>query len=141
MPFRHAAPISRPVLNLPGAWVSHLRGKIARLVAVLALVAGLIGAALPTTAGAMPTTPAETQHMAMDCDHQKQPQAPAQHHLPGTDNCCIANVCAMSVALPVLPSSVALPAFAGRSDYARPVLLQPAGITAAPIPHPPKSNA
>jgi hypothetical protein len=120
--------------------VSHLRGKFARLVALLALIAGLIGAAVPGSAATPAASPAETHHMAMDCDHESRQTAPA-HHFPGTDDCCVANVCAMSLALPATSTGMALPAFAGQPDYDLPVLHPPAGIVTAPIPHPPKRLA
>jgi hypothetical protein len=47
----------------------------------------------------------------------------------------------MTLALPVAPSGMARPAFAGRTDYVLPVLHRRAGIVAAPLPHPPKSRA
>ncbi len=117
--------------------MAHLRGKFARLVALLALIAGLIGAAVPVAA--TPAT-AKTHHVAMDCDHENGQPAPAQH-FPGTDGCCLANVCAMSLALPAASTGIALPAFAGRPDYDLPNLNPPAGIVTAPIPHPPKRLA
>jgi len=104
------------------------------------LVAGLIGATVPGVTAASPAKPAETHHMAMDCDHESGQPAPV-HHLPGAADCCVANVCAMSLALPAAASGMALPAFVGRSDYDLPILHQPVGIVAAPIPHPPKSQA
>lgn len=122
--------------------MSHLRGKFARLVALLALIAGLIGAAVPAVAAtpAADMQHAEMHHMAMDCDHGSRPPAPA-HQFPGAADCCVANVCAMSLALPATSCGVALPAFAGSPDYDLPNLYQPVGIVTAPIPHPPKSQA
>jgi hypothetical protein len=116
--------------------VAHFRGQCARLVALLALIAGLIGIPAPSSAA----KPAETHHMTMDCDHESPQPAPA-HHFPGADDCCVANLCAMSLALPAASSAMALPAFAGRPDYDLPNLQQPAGIVTAPLPHPPKSPA
>jgi hypothetical protein len=120
--------------------VSHLRGKFARLVALLALIAGLIGAAVPAVAASPAVKPAEAHHIAMDCDHGSRPPAPT-HPFPGAADCCVANVCAMSLALPATASGVDLPAFAGRPDYDLPNLDPPAGIVTAPIPHPPKRRA
>ena len=117
--------------------VSHLRGKFARLVALLALIAGLIGAALPSAA-----TPAEPvrMHAAMDCDQGSHHPAP-KHQLPGGGECCIVSVCAMGLALPAVPSGIALPGSLEALGYDRLVLLQPLGIVTTPIPHPPKSFA
>jgi hypothetical protein len=118
--------------------VRSLRGKIARCLALLALIAGLIGAAAPATMAA-PARPAE-KHAAMDCDHGGHPQIPIRH-LPGTNDCCMVNVCAMSLALLATPTGVELPACSELPGYDLRVPLAPAGIVAAPLPHPPKSFA
>jgi uncharacterized protein involved in copper resistance len=126
--------------------MSHLRGKFARLVALIALLAGLIGTAVPGFAAAMPAeahsavTDSAMAHSAMDCDHATHHQAPVRH-LPGADDCCVVNFCAMSLALPAAASGVALPAFAEMPGYDLPVERQPAGIVTAPLPRPPKAIA
>jgi hypothetical protein len=126
--------------------MSHLRGKFARLVALLALLAGLIGTAVPGFAAIMPAEAhsamarAAMARAAMDCDHATRHQAPVRH-FPGADDCCVVNVCAMSLALPAATSGVALPAFAEMPGYDLPAEHQPAGIVTAPLPHPPKSIA
>ncbi len=75
----------------------------------------------------------------MDCDGATHKPAPRPHAPAG--DCCMVNVCAMSLALPVAPSGVTMPVFARRTGYALRTLRQPDGIVAAPIPHPPKSRA
>jgi hypothetical protein len=119
--------------------VSDLRGNFARLLALLALMTGLIGSAMPGLAATMPARPAAA-HMAMDCDHGSHHKAPTQR-LPGAGDCCMVSVCAMSLALPAVPSGVAQPAFSALPGYPLAVQRRPADIVAAPIPHPPKSIA
>lgn len=113
-----------------------LRGKTLRLIALLALIAGLFAPVAPSFAAA---EPAAQMHAGMDCGvgHERMPV----RHAPSAMDCCVANICAMNLALPATPSGIALPGIPERSRYALPGLLQPAGIVAAPIPHPPKSNA
>jgi hypothetical protein len=120
-------------------WVSRLRGKIARFLAFLALIAGLLAPAMPGGALAAPIAPAAA-HAVMDCAGGSHQKAPARH-LPGAVDCCIAAVCAMNLALPATPTGLAPLPFAGRPDYDLRATPQPAGIEPAPIPHPPKSAA
>jgi len=119
--------------------MTGFRGKCARLLALLALLAGLLGAAMPGLAA--PAAPKPMTHAAQDqdCDHGARHEAP-RPHLPPSD-CCVANVCAMSLALLAAPSGLVAPAFPQRQDYDLRALPPPAGIITAPIPHPPKSNA
>jgi hypothetical protein len=117
--------------------MTGFRGKCARLLALLAVLAGLLGAAMPGLAA--PTAPKPATHAAMDCDHGARHEAPRPHLPPG--DCCVANVCAMSLALLAAPSGLVTPVFPQRQDYELRPLLPPAGIITAPIPHPPKSNA
>jgi hypothetical protein len=120
--------------------VSHLRGKFARFIALVALLAGLIGAATPGVAATAPAAPT-SMHAAMDCDHAGRRPAPMPHHGPGATDCCIANVCAMSLALPATAAGIVLPLLPVMPGYDLRALLQPIGIVTAPIPHPPKSIA
>ena len=118
--------------------MSRLRGKCARLIALLALLAGLVGAAMPGLAA--PAAPKPMMQVAMDCDHGDHHRQAPQPHLPAAD-CCMVNVCAMTLALPVAPSGLVAPACPNTPDYALRTPLQPVGIVTAPIPHPPKSAA
>jgi hypothetical protein len=110
--------------------------------AVLVMMAGLLGASMPGFA-AMPSPhpPAPT---TMDCDHTTHHPAPQRHapppHAPSGD-CCLAGICAMSLALPTLPSSLAQPVATEMPRYDLRALRQPPGIVTAPIPHPPKIRA
>lgn len=121
--------------------MSHLRRKYARLLALLALVAGLLGAATPSLAVPAATKPMTMAMMGIACDHgdEHHRQAP-RHHFP-TGDCCILGVCAMSLALPAAPTALVEPGFPETLGYGLPALLQPAGIVTAPIPYPPKSIA
>ncbi|WP_395018974.1 hypothetical protein [Dongia sp.] len=119
--------------------MSRLRGKLARCLALLALLAGLIGAAAPGSFAMTPADPA-SKHAAMDCNQERHGPAPARH-LPGIDACCMVNVCAMTLALPAAPSGVNAQAASETRGYDLHTLLQPASITAAPLPHPPKPFA
>ncbi|GAB2174494.1 hypothetical protein [Dongia sp. agr-C8] len=112
---------------------------MARCLALLALLAGLIGAAAPASFAMTPPAPAQ-KHAAMDCNQGRHAPAPVRH-LPGVDLCCTVNVCAMTLALPVAPSGVTAPAASEMRGYDFHTLLQPASITAAPLPHPPKPLA
>jgi len=76
----------------------------------------------------------------MDCENGTHRQVPP-HHLPGNADCCVANVCAMNLALPASPSGIAHPPLPGLRHYDLRALLQPIGIDPTPIPHPPKSAA
>jgi len=78
-------------------------------------------------------------HVAMDCAGETQHPAP-KPHLPGGD-CCLANLCAMSLALLTVPSGLALPSFPERPGYDLPAERPWLGIVTTPIPHPPKSRA
>jgi hypothetical protein len=123
--------------------VSRLHGKFARLIAVLVLMTGLIGASMPGFA-AMPAPAPQPMPAAMDCDHATHDPAPQPHapapHAPSGD-CCLASICAMNLALPTLPSGLALPVAAEMPRYDLRALRQPPGIVTAPIPHPPKTRA
>ena len=116
-----------------------LSGSVARLLALLSLVAALLGPALPGYAAATPAEPAAV-HAAMGCDegavdtHRKAPA----HHVPGAMDCCVANTCAMTLALPAVPSAVAIPV-AKAASYSLRAMIEPADIDSAPIPHPPKA--
>jgi hypothetical protein len=113
----------------------QFRIRSARLLALLALIAGLLAPAMPSFAA---PAQAHAMHAAMDCNGQHRP-APMKHG--GGIDCCIANVCAMNLALPDSPSELA-PAFpAVVSRYDLRALLQPVGIEPVPIPHPPKTAA
>ncbi|MDQ7249885.1 hypothetical protein [Dongia sedimenti] len=118
--------------------MSRLRGKCARLIALLALLAGLVGTAMPGLAA--PAEPKPMMPASMDCDHGGQHRQAPQPHLPAGD-CCMVNACAMTLALPVPLSGLLAPAFPNTQDYAVRTPLQPAGIVTAPLPHPPKSTA
>jgi hypothetical protein len=108
------------------------------LIALLALIASLLSSAMPGFAAVAPAPPQQL-HAAMGCDGHDRPQ-PA-HHMPGSDDCCVANICAMNLALPAAISGIAQPFPPGAPRYDLRVLLQPVGIDAAPIPHPPKAAA
>ena len=114
--------------------LNHLRGKFVRFVALLALMAGLAGVATPGLAAAKPAAPAQL-HATMDCG--KGTGHTPMRRFPGA-NCCVANICAMTLALPAPPSNVAQPALPESEGYALRALHQPPSIVAAPIPHPPK---
>ena len=116
----------------------RLRGRFARLVALLVLIVGLIAPAAPGFAAAAPAQPSQ-MHAAMDCGGADR-HSPTRH-VPGAIDCCVANVCAMNLALPASPSGIALPVAPKASRYELRTLLQPIGIEAAPIPHPPKTTA
>lgn len=122
------------------AMLPRLRERSVRLLALLALVAGLLAPAVP--GHAMPAQPAampQAMHAATDCSGKHNP-APAKHAGSGVD-CCIASVCAMNLTLPHPPSAVA-PSFPQEaSAYDLSALLQPSGIEPVPIPHPPKTTA
>jgi hypothetical protein len=123
--------------------MSRLRGKCARWIALLALLAGLIGAAVPglaASAVAQPMLLHGATGGATDCGHGDHQRRSPQQHLPAGD-CCMVNACAMSLALPVAPSGLVAPAFAQNQDYALGTPPQPVGIVTAPLPHPPKSAA
>jgi hypothetical protein len=121
--------------------LTFLRGKLARFLALLALVAGLASAAAPglavAAAGPMRMHAAQTA-AGIDCDHGTG-HVPI-HRLPAAD-CCVAGPCALTLALPAFPSGLALPAFSETGRYALRALRQPPGIVTAPIPHPPKPVA
>jgi hypothetical protein len=110
------------------------------LLALLSLVAALLGPALPGYAAATPAEPGAV-HAAMGCDkgtadtHRKAPA----HHVPGAMDCCVANTCAMTLALPAVPSAVAIPAAPKAASYSLRAAVEPADIDSAPIPHPPKA--
>jgi hypothetical protein len=113
---------------------AKLRGKFLRLIALLALVAGLLAPVAPSLAAA----PAHQTHSGMDCgDHKPAPG----RHVPNAMDCCVANICAMNLALPTALSGFTLPGIPERSRYTLSGPLPPAGIEAAPITHPPKSPA
>jgi hypothetical protein len=116
--------------------MSRFRGRCARFVALLALLAGLVGAALPGFAASAEPKPAAVA----DCDHGDHHHPAPQHHFPAGD-CCMVSACAMSLALPALPSGLAAPALPKSQGYDLYNLPPPAGIVSAPIPHPPKSIA
>jgi hypothetical protein len=118
--------------------MSRFRGKCARLVALLALLAGLVGAAMPGFAA--PAEPKPMLAARADCDHDDHHHPASQPHLPAGD-CCMVNVCAMSLTLPAPPSGLVAPAFPESQGYDLPTLSPPAGIVSAPIPHPPKPVA
>ena len=116
--------------------MSHFRGKCARFVALLALLAGLVGAAMPGFAA--PAEPKPMLAAMADCDHDHHP-APQQHLSAG--DCCMLNVCAMSLTLPAPPSGLMAPALPKNQGYDLRTLSPPDGIVSAPIPHPPKPVA
>jgi len=136
LPFPCAALISGEVSAGWTLLVSRLFVKLARCLALLALLAG---SAAPA-AFAMASVDPSQAHATINCDRNGHGSAPGRH-LPGADACCMVNVCAMTLAIPATPSGVAAPAFLGTPGYNPRNLLQPAGITAAPIPHPPKPVA
>ncbi len=117
--------------------MSRLRGPCARLLAILALIAGLLGAAMPGFAA--PAAPETMTMTGMDCDHGDQ-HRPPQHHFPAAD-CCMVSICAMGLALPATPSALIGPRLPQSPAYGLRPLLQPAGIVTAPLPHPPKAVA
>jgi len=108
------------------------------LVALLALLAGLIGTAMPGFAA--PAEPKPMPAAMADCGHGDHHRRAPERHLPAGD-CCMVNVCAMSLALPATPSGLVVPAVPKSQDYDRSTLLRPTDIVTAPIPHPPKSIA
>jgi len=116
--------------------MSHLRGKCARILALLALIAGLLGAATPGLAAA--PEPMTMSTAGMDCDHGDQHNRMPQHRLPASD-CCMVSVCAMGLTLPAAPSVPVAPGSPQALAYDLRAMLQPAGIVTAPIPHPPKA--
>ena len=124
--------------------MSRFRGKIGRFVALLALIAGLLGSVVMPAPGvaAAPVEPGDA-HAAMDCDgmHQQTPDQTPGRRIPTGIDCCIGNVCAMNLALPAAPLGIALPAFFEPRAYDFQALRHPAGIDPAPLPHPPKSAA
>lgn len=111
-------------------------GKFTRLLALLALLAGLLGAVTPGTA--MPAATPGGMHDAMGCGGGHHPPA---GHPSGAADCCVSGICAMNLALPVAPSGIALPFHPKTRGYDLRALRQPPGIVTAPIPHPPKSAA
>jgi hypothetical protein len=115
--------------------VARLGRRCARLIALLVLIAGLLGPAV-TSLAAPASDQSTLAHTGMDCDAGDK-QAPAPH-VPGLVDCCVANVCAMILALPVTPSGLTAPAYPETPSYKVNALLQPVGFDAAPIPHPPK---
>jgi hypothetical protein len=119
--------------------VSRLRGKFARLVALLVLIAGLTGASASGFAAAPAADQPKPMHAGMDCDGAGHHPAP-KPHLPAGD-CCLVNLCAMNLALLTLPSGLAAPVVVETPPYNLRALRQPPGIVAAPIPHPPKTRA
>jgi hypothetical protein len=125
--------------------VSGLRGKFARLVALLVLMAGLAGAAAPGFAAA-PTPeprqplPIHADMAGMDCDAASHKPAP-KPHVPAAGDCCLVSICAMNLALLTLPSGLAGPELVEMPPYDRDVMRQPPGIVTAPVPHPPKAGA
>jgi hypothetical protein len=118
--------------------MSRLRGNWIRLVALLALIAGLVGAGLPGFAA--PAEPKPMIAAMADCEHGDHHPPASPRHPPAGD-CCIVSVCAMSLALPAAPSGLIAPAVPTTQGYDLRTLPPPAGIVTAPIPHPPKSNA
>jgi hypothetical protein len=124
--------------------VSRLRGKFARLLALLALIAGLAGASAPGFAAA-PTPdrpqpiPVHADMAGMDCDGANHTPSP-KPHVPAGD-CCLVGICAMNLALITSPSGLAAPILVKMPPYDLRVLRQPPGIVTAPIPHPPKARA
>lgn len=118
-------------------WVSLFRGNVARVLAILALIAGVIGTSVPGFAAAGGPARPMAMHAAMGCGNGAG-HAPMRR-LPAAD-CCAANVCATNLALPLATSGIALPTLP-EPRYALRALRQPAGIVTAPIPHPPKAAA
>jgi hypothetical protein len=120
--------------------MAALRGKLPRLLALLVLIAGLLGAALPGPAAAVPAPAAPpAMQPGMDCDGATHHPAPVRH-IPAGD-CCPANLCAMGMALLTAPAGLALPHAAAMPPFVPQAMRQPPGFIAAPIPHPPKSRA
>ena len=105
-----------------------------RFVAILALISGLTGMAALGFAAANPATPMQV-HAAMGCG--KGAGHTPMRHLPGAD-CCVANICAMTLALTIPPSGIAQPMLPETGGYALAPLRRPSSIYTAPIPHPPK---
>lgn len=99
------------------------------------LIAGLLGQTVTSLAAPAPDQ-SLLAHPSMDCDAGDK-QAPTPQ-VPGLADCCVANICAMTLALPVTPSGLTAPAYPGTPSYKVNALLQPIGFDAAPIPHPPK---
>jgi hypothetical protein len=115
--------------------LSRLRGKFARLVAVLVLMAGLFGASMPGFAAMSTLHPPKPMQAGADCDHATHHPTPPRG--PSGD-CCMVNICAMNLALPTAPSSLTAPVVVEMRPYDLRALRQPPGIVTAPIPHPPK---
>jgi hypothetical protein len=121
-----------------------LSGSVARLLGLFSLIAALLGPALPGHAAATPAEPGAV-HAAMGCgegaadDHRQPPVQTPAHHVPGAIDCCVANSCAMTLALPAVPSAVAIPAAPKAAPYSPRATIEPADIDSAPIPHPPKA--
>ena len=115
--------------------LSRFCARSARLLALLALIAGLLGPAMPGFAA--PLQPQIMQSATPDCSHHRQ----TPKHAGGTMDCCVANVCAMNLALPDSAAPMALPFAVATARYLLLAFLPPAGIKAAPIPHPPKAAA
>jgi|AraplaMF_Col_mMF_1032025.scaffolds.fasta_scaffold00309_24 hypothetical protein len=125
--------------------VPRLAEKIARIFALLGLIAALLAPAFPGFAAAAPARPAAL-HAAMGCGneaadtHRQVPTHPVPaHHAPGAMDCCVANVCAMNLALPASPATFALSVQFTTAAYALRALQPPPGVDTAPIPHPPKA--
>ena len=121
----------------------RLAEKIARIFALLGLIAALLAPAFPGFAAAAPDQPAAL-HAAMGCSdanaHRPVPTHPVPaHHAPGAMDCCVANVCAMNLALPASPTAVALSVQFTTASYPFSALQPPLGVDSAPIPHPPKA--
>jgi len=119
--------------------MSLLRRKFVRLAGLLVLIAGLAGASIPGFAAAPAPAQPMSMHAGMDCDGGRHDPAP-KPHLPAGD-CCLASICAMTLALPAAPSGLPLPSLAATPGYDLRGPHQPLGIVTAPIPHPPKSAA
>jgi len=121
----------------------RLAEKAARLLALIGMIAALLTPAVPGFAAAAPAQP-RVLHAAMDCGdaatdtHQRQVPP---HHAPGAVDCCVANICAMNLALPAASSAVERSALAAGGAYDLRPLQQPLGVETAPIPHPPKAAA
>jgi hypothetical protein len=118
--------------------MSRFRGKCARFVALLALLAGLVGAAVPGFAA--PAEPKPTLAAMAGCDHDGHHHPAPPQHLPASD-CCMVNVCAMSLTLPAPPWGLMAPVLPKSQGYDLRTLSPPAGIVSAPTPHPPKPTA
>lgn len=111
--------------------------RLAHLLALFALIAALLGPALPSFAS-VPPMDAKPTHAALDCSGHRH--APMPHGF-GTADCCLASLCALNLALPTAGAEI-LPAIPTESTrYGLPPLAQPLGIDTAPFPHPPKRIA